>query len=205
MALSRGAAISRCRSLFDPGLAAAWPAAAPTVATGPAAARPAGSCRSTTCTLLPPMPMVETAASRVPSSHSAAASGRTRLASPLAISSCGRSAPVAGGTTPVPSASTVLISPAAPAAALAWPMFALTDPSAAGRLAPARSVLKALSSAFIGYECAGPVPFNESEYRRGRRRRARRPAAWPAADCCACDCVSPGMPPPEVPQPRISA
>ena len=70
----------------------------------------------------------------------------------------GRSAPVAGGTTPVPSASTVLMRPAAPAAALAWPMFALTDPSAAGCLAPARSVLKALSSASSATSEPAPFP-----------------------------------------------
>ena len=120
--------------------------------------RPAGSCRSTTCTLLPPRLIVDTAASRGPASQSRAACGSTRRASPLAISSCGRSTPDVGGTTPVPSASTVLISPAAPAAALACPMFALTEPSAAVRLAPDRIEFRAVSSAWSSSGVPAPFP-----------------------------------------------
>ena len=60
------------------------------------------------------------------------ASSRT---SPADQSTCGvgSSACSVAGSTPCRSASTILISPAAPAAAWAWPMLDLTEPSHSGR------------------------------------------------------------------------
>ena len=160
-AVGSGSGCSRgCTRVRARPCAPTWPAAAPSAASGPAAGA-AGR-------LVPQHHVhvaaadadgADTAASRVPACHSAGCLRQDRsLASPAAISACGSCTPVVGGTTPVPSASTVLISPAAPAAALAWPMFALTEPSAAGFLAPARSVLSALSSASSSAGVPAPFP-----------------------------------------------
>ena len=124
-------------------------------------ARPAGSCRSTTCTLLPPMPVVDTAARRdagfpVPRSlrqHKPGVAAGDQLVRPVHAGG--------GGTTPVPSASTVLISPAAPAAALACPMFALTEPSAAGPPRPGPDRVQGGELCLIVERRASPVPLNE--------------------------------------------
>ncbi len=87
----------------------------------------AGACM-TTWPLIPPKPNAFTAATRgAPFAFqtSASVTSRNRVSS---IFGFGSSACRVGGRTPWCSASAALMSPAAPAAGIAWPMFDLTEP-----------------------------------------------------------------------------
>jgi hypothetical protein len=80
---------------------------------------------------IPPKPIALTPATRSAAGQSSGAASTRRAASSVVIAGCGRSQPVVGGSTPSRTAIVALISPATPAAAFVWPMFALIDPTAA--------------------------------------------------------------------------
>ncbi len=91
-----------------------------------------GACSRTTWTLVPPMPTELTPARRGPysgSGHGSASVTTWNGESSRASSGCARPAPAVGAMTACSSIRTVLMTPATPAAASRWPMFAFTEPS----------------------------------------------------------------------------
>ena len=100
-----------------------------------------------------------------------------------AAADAGRTTPVVGGMMPVPRASTVLISPAAPAAALACPMLALIEPSAAVCAGVGAQLGQRGELGLVGGQGATAVTLDEPDIARGRRWPARRPGAGPGAGC----------------------
>ena len=87
-----------------------------------------------TCALVPLMPNDDTPARRgLPVAGQGTASVSSRTA-PADQSTCGDGSSTCrvGGSTPCRIASTILITPATPAAAWVWPMFDFTEPSHSG-------------------------------------------------------------------------
>ncbi len=94
-----------------------------------------GACSMMVCALVPLIPKDDTAARRGRPVSGQAVVSVSRRTSPSVQSTCvdGRSMCRDLGRTPCRSAMTVLMTPATPAAAWAWPMFDLMEPSKSGR------------------------------------------------------------------------
>ena len=114
-----------------------------------------------TCAFVPLIPNPEIPARRgLPSAGQSTASVSS-FTDPDDQSTCGEGtcACSVGGSSPCCSASTILISPAAPAAACVWPMFDFTDPSHSGRPAARPCPYVASTAcASIGSPSSVPVP-----------------------------------------------
>ncbi|PSK61847.1 hypothetical protein B0E53_06248 [Micromonospora sp. MH33] len=154
---------------------------------------------STTWVLIPPKPIALTEAYRSPAGQGRASSV-TRSAPPSASSGWGRRQPVVGGSTSRCTASTALISPATPAAALVCPMFALMLPSTAGDAAGPRTPSSARSSA--SSPTAVPVPCPSTSRTAPGSMPARSYARRSASRCpLSSGRVSPPLPSDEEAQP----
>ena len=94
-----------------------------------------GGCSRITCTLVPLIPNEDTPARRGPPSTGQSTGSVSSRTAPADQSMCGdgSSACNVRGSTPCRIAITILITPATPAAACAWPIFDFTDPSHSGR------------------------------------------------------------------------
>ncbi len=163
----------------------------------------AGASRITWA-LIPPKPKLETPANMpiLSGRTSGDSAGRMRP-STSSKTGWGRSQPTCGAMTPARSASTVLITPAKPAAALAWPILALIDPI--GRaLRPEWAAASARTS--VGSPVAVPVPWASTNARSAGSTPLRSCARRIARTCPSIvGRVSPPAPSLDRPQPRRKA
>ena len=122
----------------------------------------AGACSRMTWALVPLIPNEDTPARRGSPVTGHGVASVTSSTDPADQSTCddGASTCNVGGTIPCRIAATILITPATPAAAWAWPMFDFTDPTSKGPRPAARSCpYVAISAcASIGSPSVVPVP-----------------------------------------------
>ncbi len=147
--------------LADNGQGAGTPVSTGTAASPADGFSASGACSRMTWALVPLMPNEDTAARRgLPVSGQATASVTSSTA-PAVQSTCGVGSSTfrVGGTTPCCRASTILMTPAIPAADCVWPMLDFTEPSSSGRPS-GRSwpYVARTASASIGSPRVVPVP-----------------------------------------------
>ncbi|PSK61769.1 hypothetical protein B0E53_06331 [Micromonospora sp. MH33] len=161
-AASRAACPARApRDRADTGQTVTPASTSPAVGTAGAGSAGSSACSMMTWALVPEMPNDDTAARR---GRPTAGHGRASVTSstaPADQSMCGDGSSTCrvAGTRPCRMASTILITPATPAAACACPMFDLTEPSSTGPASPRSCPYVASSAcASIGSPRVVPVP-----------------------------------------------
>ncbi len=146
-----------------------------------------GACSMTACALVPLTPKDDTPPRRGCPVSGQGAGSVTRAMPPStqSMSVVGFSTWRVGGSTPRCTAITILISPAAPAAAWVWPMFDLTEPSHTGRPS-GRSFPYVAASAWtsMGSPSVVPVPCASTRSTCAGDSRASA-SAWRMTRCCA--------------------
>ncbi len=147
----------------------------------------AGASSTTTWALVPLIPKPDTPARRGRSPAGQGAASVSSRAAPAVQSTCGEgsSACRVRGSSSCRSASTILITPATPAAAPVWAMFDFTDPSHTGRSA-GRSwpYVASRACASMGSPSTVPVPCASTASTSPARNRALARAAL-ITRCCA--------------------
>src|SRR5580692_11458338 len=153
---------SPAAAALSPAALALSPATAPWAGSSWAGSSWAGACSRMTWALVPLIPNEDTPARRGSPVSGHGVASVTSSTDPADQSTCddGASMCNVGGTTPCRIAATILITPATPAAAWAWPMFDFTDPTSNGPRPAARSCpYVAISAcASIGSPSVVPVP-----------------------------------------------
>ncbi len=118
-----------------------------------------GACSMMACALVPDTPNDDTAARRGRSTAGHGVASVASATAPAVQSTCGEGSSTCrvGGTTPCWMASTILMTPATPAAAWVWPRLDLTEPSSSGAASP-RSCPYVASSACASIGSPSRVP-----------------------------------------------
>ncbi|RGC64959.1 hypothetical protein C5N14_31075 [Micromonospora sp. MW-13] len=145
------------------------------------AASTAGACSTMMCALVPETPNDDTAERRGRSTAGHGVVSVTSSTAPASQSTWGVGASTCrvGGTTPCRIASTILITPATPAAAWVCPRFDFTEPSSSGAESPRSCPYVASSAcASIGSPSRVPVPCASTTSTPPAARPALASACW---------------------------